>query len=59
MKTRKQSGTNNVAFSIHDGMNISKLSLKDLLSDVRTKADFTRYLSQKLHYFQVTNIVVS
>ena len=29
-------------------MNISKLSLKELLSDVRTTADFTRYLSEKL-----------
>ena len=43
-----RNGSKNVAFSIHDEMNISKLSLKELLSDVRTKADFTRYLSEKL-----------
>ena len=40
--------------------NISKLSLKELLSDVRTKADFTRYLREKLLISfskKVTNVV--
>ena len=36
-----RNGPKNVAFSIHDEMNTSKLSLKELLSDVR-------YLSEKL-----------
>ena len=49
MNTRKKrEGSKRVAFSIHDEMNISKISLKELLSDPSTKADFTRYLSKKL-----------
>ena len=61
MNTRKKrEGSKSVAFGIHDEMNISKISLKELLSDSSTKADFTRYLSKKLlRRFSENNIVVS
>ena len=61
MNTRKQrGGTKNFVFSIHDEMNISKLSLKELLSDVRTNADFTRYLDSDdlLRIFTTGNFYV-
>ena len=57
---KKREGSKRVAFSIHDEMNISKISLKELLSDSSTKANFTRYLSKKLlRRCSENNIVVS
>ena len=59
MNTRKKrEGSKRVAFSIHEEMNISKISLKELLSDSSTKADFTKYLSKKLlRRFSENNIL--
>ena len=47
--TREKRGqTKDITFQIHDDMNIIKLSLKELLSSIKTKAQLTEYLSMEL-----------